>query len=382
MLRLILVILFFGMSLLTVFPAPVQFTWLIAIAVSAFCYAFIIAALLLAIWSFYFRKFRKVTLTLSIIAAVLFSTPIIRAAYAASKLDAQLQNSFGIQPGTMQGFHQEHPFSFGRMFSGTGATQIKPVVHTYASPGGFDLQLKFYPSVKPGIQPCLLVVHGGSWHSGSYDELPEIDNYFANAGYQVASINYRLAPRFKFPAPIEDVRSAISWLCSHSAELKIDTTNFVLMGRSAGGHIVLMSAYTLHNPNIKGVAGYYGPTDMLWSYENYANPLVLDSRKVERDFLGGSPDQIKETYIASSAMSFVTPKTVPTLLVHGKLDAHVWSVQAYRLAKLLNDARVKNMVLEIPWGTHGCEYNLSSPSGQLCVYATERFFNAVIHPLR
>ena len=381
MLRLILVVLFFGMSLLTVFPAPLQFTWLVAVAVSAFSYAFIIAALLLTVWSFYFRKFRKITLTLSIIATVLFSTPIIRAAYAASGLDAQLQTAFGIQPGAMQGFHQEHPFSVGRMFSGTGAVQITPVILTYASPGGVDLPLKFYASVKPGNHPCLLVVHGGSWHSGSYDELPEIDNYFANAGYQVASINYRLAPQFKSPAPVEDVRSAISWLCSQAAELKIDTSNFVLMGRSAGGQIVLMSAYTLHNPNIKGVASYYGPTDMTWSYEHYANPLVLDSRKVERDFLGGTPAEIPEKYKAASAMEQVSPATVPTLLVHGKLDAHVSVVQAYRLAEKLNNAHVKNMVLEIPWGTHGCEFNLSSPSGQLCVYATERFFKTVIRPL-
>lgn len=379
MLRLILVMLFFGMSLLTVFPAPIQFAWLIAVAVSAFSYAFVIAALLLAVWSFYFRKFRKVTLTFSIMAAVLFSTPIIRATYAASKLDAQLQHAFGIQPGIIEGFHQERPFRFLKMFSGTGAQQITPVIHTYASPGGFQLNLKFYPSARPGIQPCLLVVHGGSWRSGSYDELPEIDNYFANAGYQVASINYRLAPQFKSPAPVEDIKSAISWLCSHAAALKIDTSSFVLLGRSAGGQIALISAYTLNNPNIKGVASYYGPTDMIWSYENPANLLVLDSRKVQRDFLGGAPSEGKDTYIAASVMDQVSPETVPTLLVHGRLDAHVTVVQAYRLAKKLEEAKIKNMVLEIPWGTHGCEYNLSSPSGQLCVYATERFFYSLTH---
>lgn len=79
------------------------------------------------------------------------------------------------------------------------------------------------------------------------------------------------------------------------------------------------------------------------------NPLVLDSRKVQREFLDGTPGQLPEKYKAASAIEYVTSSIVPTLLVHGKLDAHVSVAQAYRLAKKLAEVK-KNMVLEIPLG--------------------------------
>ena len=63
--------------------------------------------------------------------------------------------------------------------------------------------------------------------------------------------------------------------------------------------------------------------------------------------------------------------------MHGKVDAHVWYEQSVRLAKKLDEFKVKNYLLSIPWGTHGCEYNLNGPSGQLSIYAEERFFYAV-----
>ena len=98
---------------------------------------------------------------------------------------------------------------------------------------------------------------------------------------------------------------------------------------------------------------------------------------VQRDFLGGSPKEVPERYIAESPLLHVTSQTVPTLLVHGKVDAHVYYEQSVRLAKKLGEYKVKNMLLSLPWATHGCEYNLNGPSGQLSMYSVERFFYSV-----
>jgi acetyl esterase/lipase len=125
------------------------------------------------------------------------------------------------------------------------------------------------------------------------------------------------------------------------------------------------------------VAAFYGPTDMLWTYDHPDNMLIMDSRLVQRDFLGGAPTEVPERYNAESPLFHVTSETVPTLLVHGKLDAHVYYEQSVRLAKKLDEYKVKNVLLSLPWATHGCEYNLNGPSGQLAMYAVERFLYAV-----
>ncbi len=164
------------------------------------------------------------------------------------------------------------------MITGINSKQISYKTFTYDAANG--LTLDFYPAPTQGKKPCVIVVHGGSWAGGDSRQLPELNSELAKASYHVASINYRLAPQYKFPAPIEDLKVALNYLQSQASILLIDTNNFVLLGRSAGGQIVLSAAYMLNDPAIKGVISLYGPADMVWGYANPTNPLVLNSRKV------------------------------------------------------------------------------------------------------
>ena len=377
MIRLILIITLFILSLVNFFPVPSKEIWYAGIAVPEFPWIFMIATLLLLIWSFFSIKLRLPCLIIGSITFVFLSSPIVRSYMIGSNLEKRLETSFGVTSADMTGFHQTNPFSFWQMFTGNGALKIPFITYHYALHESVDLTLNFSPSAIPGIRPCLVVVHGGSWKRGDNSEIAAVNNYFANAGYQVATVNYRLAPKFHSPAPQNDVHAAFTWLRLHATELKIDTTNFVLMGRSAGGQIVLTMAYSGNENGVKGVAAFYGPNDMLWSYEHPDNMLIMDSKLVQRDFLGGSPTEVPERYIAESPYLHITPQTVPTLLVHGTIDAHVHYEQTARLAKKLDEYKVKNLLLTLPWATHGCEYNLNGPSGQLSMYSVERFFKAV-----
>lgn len=248
-------------------------------------------------------------------------------------LTKRLETSFGAKSADMTGFYQAKPFSFWQMFTGNGAVKTPFTTYHYAIHKCVDLTLNFSSSAVLGIRPCLVVVHGGSWKRGDNSEIASVNNYFANAGYQVATVNYRLAPKFHSPAPQDDIHAAFTWLRLHATELKIDTTNFVLMGRSAGGQIILTMAYSGNENGVKGVAAFYGPNDMLWSYEHPNNMWIMDSKLVQRDFLGGSPTEVPDRYIAESPYLHVTLQTVPTLLVHGTIDAHVHYEQTVRLAK-------------------------------------------------
>ncbi|MBA3829324.1 MAG: alpha/beta hydrolase fold domain-containing protein [Taibaiella sp.] len=379
MFRIILIIFCFLLSLFTIMPVPSHYVWYLGIMASEFPWVFLGVLIVLLAGSIMAKRYRVPGIIISLIAFILFLFPIIGAYRIAGNLDQRIASGFSVNDLPSTGFQQDKPYTFGRMISGIGAGHIPYTTYTYATHTGVALTLDFFKAPQPAVRPCVVVVHGGSWKSGNSHELPDVTSRMAREGYNVASINYRLAPAYKSPAPVEDVRAALTYLRAHAAELNVDTNNFVLLGRSAGGQIVLASAYTLNDPGIKGVISFYGPTDMAWAYNHPDNPLIMDSKKVMSDFFGGTLSELPQNYKAGSATAFVTALTVPTLLVHGGNDAHVHYEESEILDKKLEQYHVKHLLLGLPWATHGCEYSLNGPSGQLSSYAVERFLYIVTH---
>ncbi len=372
MLRFILIAILFFASLLCVFRAPMYYIWYVAILVSEFSWIFILAVGGLLLWKTDAGIYRTTGTALGIIALLLYAFPIAGAYSLSGSIDNEFHKVF--KPKRNK---QAASYSFLQTFKGINATSVPYKTFTYASYPGKSLPLDFYPSQQAGKRPSVIVVHGGSWAAGDRKQLPELNSYLALQGYHVAAINYRLAPQYHCPAPVEDINAAIAYLSAHAVELNIDTARFVLLGRSAGGEIVLNAAYTLHNPAIKGVISYYGPADLVWGYANPANPLVLNSCKVIEDYLGGTYQQMPRQYEFASAPFTVTKDAPPTLLIQGKTDALVAYGHSPRLIEKLKPLGVKYYFLSLPWATHGCDYSLNGPSGQLCTYTVLRFLDAV-----
>ena len=149
------------------------------------------------------------------------------------------------------------------------------------------------------------------------------------------------------------------------------------MGRSAGAHLALQSAYTANDSAIRGVVAFYAPADLHYGYIHPANPLVIDTQMMLEDFLGGRPDELPDVYREGSPINHVTASTPPTLLIHGDRDELVSPAQSRRLAAGLGEHGVPHLYLKLPWATHGCDFNISGPSGQLILYAVERFIAAI-----
>jgi acetyl esterase/lipase len=229
----------------------------------------------------------------------------------------------------------------------------------------------------PKLAPCVVVVHGGSWQHGDSTQLTALNRYLAARGYVVAAINYRLLPDHPFPAGCDDLRAAIDYLKANAEAIGIDPQRIVLLGRSAGGQLALLVAYTAGDPAIRGAIGIYPAIDLVYAYQHPSDPRLLDGPAVLRAYLGGSPDQVPATYAAASPTSFVGPNTPPTLLIHGGGDELVSPAQSRRLAARLAHARRPHLLLQLPWATHGCDAHFSGPSGQLSTYAIERFLAAV-----
>jgi acetyl esterase/lipase len=309
------------------------------------------------------------------LALLLFLSPIIRSYVVASTLKQSFVAAFGTNSASIKGDNTQNPFSFFKLF------KKKPIVEyktfTYNTDENTPLSLDFYPAITDGKRPCIIVVHGGSWSSGNSKQLPELNSYLASVGYNVAAINYRMAPQYKTPAPVEDIHEVFTYLKKHADELKIDTNNFVLLGRSAGAQIALLAAYTHPEPGLKGVVDFYGPADMVWGYSVPSSPLIMDSRLVMRNYIGGAYDNMPQKYVDSSPIEFVNKQTVPTLIIHGDNDVLVSPIHSQKLNEKLQQNHIKHYLLKLPWATHGFDYNINGPGGQLSTYVVERFINTV-----
>lgn len=373
MIRFIISILLLLVSLLAIFKAPEYYVWMLAILITEFPWIFMALTSIVLLTGFYVDKYQLAGTVTGIIALVLFTSPIIRAYVVSASLKQNFTAAFEQDSTITDDSHP--PFSFWKQFS--GPKKITPKVITYNSYPGLNLTMDYYSSQIAGKKPCVVVVHGGSWSKGDNKQLPELNSYLAGIGYNVAAINYRLAPAHQNPAPVEDVHAAINYLRQHADGLHIDTNNFVLLGRSAGAQIALLAAYTLHQPGLKAVIDYYGPADMVWGYSTPASPLVMDSRKVMEDYLGGTYKQVSQKYAASSPIEFVNRQSIPTLIIHGDNDVLVSPEHSRRLNAKLEQNGIKHFLLKLPWATHGFDYNLNGPGGQLATYTVERFLKVV-----
>jgi acetyl esterase/lipase len=376
MIRLVFSILLLLVSLLAIFKAPEYYLWMLAIVVTEFPWLFMILASITLLTGFYIDKYQFEGTITGIIAMVLFTSPIVRAYLVAGSLEQNFTEALSSDHTTTTGDNNRPSFSFWKQFSGTKTIISKTII--YSSHPGLNLTMDYYNSVLTGKKPCVVVIHGGSWNKGDNKQLPELNSYLAAMGYNVAAINYRLAPGYQNPAPIQDVEAAMNYLHLHAAELHIDTNNFVLLGRSAGAQIALLAAYTFHEPGIKAVIDYYGPADMVWGYSAPASPLVMDSRKVMEDYLGGTYQQVPQKYIVSSPLEFVNRQSIPTLIIHGDNDMLVSPEHSRRLNIKLEQNGIKHFLLKLPWATHGFDYNLNGPGGQLATYTVTRFLREVI----
>ncbi len=384
MTRLIITSVLFLLSLLTLFRAPTNFFWYVAIVVSEFSWIFLAILLLVCLCFPLLPGWKILSWSLTIASVFLYLYPIVAAYVISSDLNKKIEKAFPPSPPSVSlslslpvpvPVSVPDPYSFHRSLTGIFDPQIRPRKIQYDSTEKLNFDL--FAIGDGRFKPCILVVHGGSWAGGSSEQIPELNSSLARLGYAVAAINYRLAPQHHFPAQMEDVLHALTYLRIHADELQINMNKVVLLGRSAGAQIALAAAYRVPVPGLKGVISFYGPADMVWGYSAPANPLVLDSKKVMEDYLGGTYSQVPDNYKKSSPIEFVTPESVPTLLIHGKKDALVAYEHTTRLDAKLNKAGVKHFVLSLPWATHGCDYSINGPSGQLSFYTVRRFLELV-----
>ncbi len=204
---------------------------------------------------------------------------------------------------------------------------------TYCAPDGVPQKMDvYYPAKSDGRPaPVAVYVHGGGWTSGDKGGgagALDIKELVAR-GYFVGSLNYRLAPKYAFPAMIEDVKCAIRSLRAHADQWFIDPERIGAWGGSAGGHLVSMlgatdssagfdkGEYLDQSSRVQAVVDLFGPADL----------TAFDRRSEAAQQFGGV---FRGEYagVTASPVTYISKDDPPFLILQGELDRTVPASQS------------------------------------------------------
>ncbi|MGH8778585.1 alpha/beta hydrolase [Paraburkholderia sp.] len=119
---------------------------------------------------------------------------------------------------------------------------------------GTTIRARLYQPSEPSWAeplPALVYFHGGGFTVGSVDTHDALCRMFArDAGCAVLSVDYRLAPEYRFPTAVDDAFDALSWLYTNAALYGIDPARLAVAGDSAGGTLATVCAVLARDAGI------------------------------------------------------------------------------------------------------------------------------------
>lgn len=175
--------------------------------------------------------------------------------------------------------------------------------------------------------PVLVFLYGGRWQQGTKDDYKLAGDAITRRGYVAVIPEYRLAPKVKFPAWIDDAARALRWVHDSIAHYGGDTAQVFVVGHSAGAHTATVLSLDDHyllragvQPEfVRGYVSMAGPVDTVWT-----DPDVQE--------LMGPREGWPGTYPAQLVSSTQHP---PLLLLHGVKDKTVLPRNSTELAALI-----------------------------------------------
>jgi acetyl esterase len=137
-----------------------------------------------------------------------------------------------------------------RFFTQPEASQVDTVRELSADGPHGPIPLRLYRPLpaSAGALPVLVYFHGGGWVIGDLDTHDVLCRDLAlKSGCTVVSVDYRLAPEFAFPVPVDDCLAATRWVQQHATDLNVDPTRIAVGGDSAGGKLAAVIAIAARN---------------------------------------------------------------------------------------------------------------------------------------
>ncbi len=256
----------------------------------------------------------------------------------------------------------------------------------FATIDGKDLYADIYLSAKSGggLSAPVLMMHPGGYVKGERSMGADWDRWFAERGYTVFDVDYRLAPPVTWKTAAEDSACAASWIATNANTYHIDSERMLLAGQSAGGGLALQLAYGLDEgmvqsscggivPRPKAVFAIYPPDDFAlgWNQDTKLGPIT--ARKLLTAYLGGSPEEFPERYRAVSATFHVRAGLPPIFIAAGENDHLVPYEGHVEFVRKLDAAGVPNELVTIPYADHGFDVAWGSIGAQITRHAAGEF---------
>ena len=243
-----------------------------------------------------------------------------------------------------------------------------PIQHdiVYATPDGVKMKLDVaIPTTGAGPFPLVLCIHGGAWRIGDKSKFDPVITHFAEHGFVAATINYRFAPQYKFPAQLDDARAAIEFLRAHATDYHFDPDRVGGYGESSGAQLALLLGMMNDLPGaapghprvkIQCVVSYDAPTDLAHFVIPPLSRMFLEKRfntTIEEGFaeLFGA-DDLPAKLVTASPITYVAKDNPPVLTFHGTADPVVPYQQAYLLHQALKAAGVPETLVPVTGGMH------------------------------
>lgn len=231
--------------------------------------------------------------------------------------------------------------------------------------------------------PVIINVHGGAFFGCDKMDnqlLPAL--YGLKKGYAVASINYRLSPEARWPAQINDLKAAIKFVRANAKQYKFDPNRIVLMGGSAGGHLVALAGVsadvkeledpTLGNQDVstrvQAVISWYPPIDFLTMDAQWKKIGIIGQPHSTSNSFESFLMRKQITEVTAAEMATTNPETYinsdapPFFIQHGYLDNIIPRLQSQEFAAKLAQAI----------GNDKVEYNLLMQAN----HAEDRYFHS------
>lgn len=195
--------------------------------------------------------------------------------------------------------------------------------------------------------PLVVVVHGGGFMSG-HKRAANPSAVVQSAlprGYAVASINYRRSGEALFPAAVQDVVAAVSFLQDNATDYSIDPEKIAVWGASAGGNLAAMAALS-EEIDVQAAVIWFAPIrfdQMDLQFEMLeVDPMLGPTNAPESPesrYLGvavGAPEAAA-LVTQASPQSYITEDDPPFLIQHGTADRNVPILQSQQFAEALKD---------------------------------------------
>ena len=267
--------------------------------------------------------------------------------------------------------------------------------YTYKKRDDLEIEGTLYKTTKANA-PLLMYIHGGGLVWGKKGDInkKQVDIY-TNAGFNVFSIDYRLAPESKLPDIIKDVQDALEWLVHEGKEhADFDPNSIAVIGASAGAYLSLMSG--TFNVRPQAIVSFYGYGDITGDWYTEPSPhftsMTTVPEALAKQLIGNKPisaSPIEKRYAIylycrqqGKWIDYVTgvqsegditslnqycpvqqvdSQYPPTLLLHGDDDEDVPYNESINMEQALSDAGVPCELVTIKGGKHTFDDNMEDP---------------------